>query len=169
MLILQVTACCFALLLVGGVLWDAFETIVLPRRISRKVGLTRGCTRAAWFVWSGSARRIQPVARRESFLAVFGPLALLGLLLLWVVLLFVGFALLQWGLGSHFADQSGVVSFGTDLYFSGTTLLTLGLGDVVPRTVLARVVTLIEVGTGFGAKLMDELRMIAPAVCRKIA
>jgi hypothetical protein len=88
--------------------------------------------------------------RRELDLAVFGPLALLELLALWVSILIVAFALLIWGLGSPLSDASEhAVSFGTDLYFSGTTLLTLGMGDVVPHSGLARMVVVIEVGTGF--------------------
>ena len=33
---------------------------------------------------------------------------------------------------------------------SGTTFFTLGLGDVIPRTTLARVITVAEAGVGFG-------------------
>src|SRR5438094_6822061 len=40
--------------------------------------------------------------------------------------------------------------FATDLYMSGTTFFTLGLGDVSPGTPVARLVTVVEAGTGFG-------------------
>ena len=39
--------------------------------------------------------------------------------------------------------------FGADVYMSGTTFFTLGLGDVVPRTPVAKTLTVIEAGTGF--------------------
>ena len=169
MLVLQVFACCLAILLIAGVLWDAFETMVLPRRVASRFRLTRGFTHAMWALWSVIARRIAPVARRESFLAVLGPIALLGLLVVWVGLLIVGFGVLQWGLGSHLGNQGNPVSFGTDLYFSGTTLLTLGLGDVVPHGGLARVVTVIEVGTGFGvlALVIGYLPVLYQAFSRR--
>jgi hypothetical protein len=41
-------------------------------------------------------------------------------------------------------------SFWTDLYLSGTTFFTLGLGDVVPRSGFARVLVVTEAGFGFG-------------------
>src|SRR5207253_3730649 len=37
-----------------------------------------------------------------------------------------------------------------NLYVSGTSFTTLGIGDFVPRTDLARFVTVVEAGTGFG-------------------
>src|SRR5207244_12946568 len=39
--------------------------------------------------------------------------------------------------------------FGADMYMSGTTFFTLGLGDVVPRTPIAKSLTVIEAGMGF--------------------
>jgi ion channel len=126
--------------------------------------------RGAWRVVSAVARRVPVLERRELDLAVFGPLALLGLLALWVFLLIVAFALLLWGFGSPLADASEhVVSFGTDLYFSGTTLLTLGLGDVVPHAGLARAVVVIEVGTGFAllALVIGYLPILYQAFSRR--
>src|SRR5438552_6071821 len=41
----------------------------------------------------------------------------------------VGFAFLQWAAG-----PDGQGDFAVDLYFSGTSFFTLGLGDVVPHT-----------------------------------
>src|SRR5256885_11103790 len=43
----------------------------------------------------------------------------------------------------------GAPGFWSDVYMSGTTFFTLGLGDVVPRTALAKTLTVIEAGTGF--------------------
>ena len=57
---------------------------------------------------------------------------------------------IQWGCGSHILTTDGTRSFGTDVYASGTTFFTLGLGDVIPRNTLARIVTVIEAGVGFG-------------------
>ena len=41
--------------LVAVVLWDAFETIVLPRRVTRRVRLTRFFYRATWRPFAASA------------------------------------------------------------------------------------------------------------------
>jgi hypothetical protein len=136
--------------LLGLILWEVFETIVLPQRVSRRLRLTRIYFRALGWGWFTLGQRIHSYQRRENALAVFGPLSLLLLLALWASLLIVGFAGLQWALGSALSAPEGQPSFATDLYFSGTTFLTLGLGDVSPRTPPARFVSVVEVGTGFG-------------------
>jgi voltage-gated potassium channel Kch len=170
MLVLRIIATLAAVLLIAVVLWEAFETVVLPRLVSRRFRLTRVYFRSAWRALSAVARRVPLLERRELDLAVFGPLALLGLLALWVFLLIVAFAVLLWGLGSPLSDASAHnVNFGTDLYFSGTTLLTLGLGDIVPHAGLARVVVVFEVGTGFAllALVIGYLPILYQAFSRR--
>jgi hypothetical protein len=91
------------------------------------------------------------------------------LLILWAALLIVGFAGLQWALGSALAAPEGQTSFATDLNYSGATLLTLGLGDVSPRTPPARLVSVVEVGTGFGllALVIGYLPVVYQAFSRR--
>src|SRR5437899_11673367 len=48
------------------------------------------------------------------------------------------------------AAGNETVGFTTDLYLSGTTFFTLGLGDVAPHGSFARLLTVIESGLGFG-------------------
>ncbi len=136
--------------LLAVVLWDAFESIVLPRRVTRRLRLTRLFYRATWLPWSAVGRRIRPGKKREKYLSYYGPLSLLLLLSVWAASLIVGFAMLQWALGSAMSAPEGVATLGTDLYMSGTTFFTLGLGDVIPRTQLARALTVVEAGIGFG-------------------
>jgi hypothetical protein len=119
--------------ILGAVLWDAFETLVLPRTPVRKLRLTWLYYRAAWGPWTAQARRLRSDRRRERFLAVFGPLSLIGLLTLWAAGLVVGFALLQWSQHERLLNLAGTPHFFDDLYMSATTLFTLGLGDVMPR------------------------------------
>lgn len=137
-----------ALLLV--VLVDAFETIVLPRRVTREFRLTRYIYRLSWVPWSAAARRLRAGSRREAFLGFFGPLSLLILLSIWAISLVAGFGLLQWALGSHLATRGGNPTLTTDLYFSGTTFITLGLGDVAPVGPAAHLLTVMEASVGFG-------------------
>jgi hypothetical protein len=68
----------------------------------------------------------------------------------WAFFLVLGFALLQWGFGSHLDLVRGQPGFGADLYMSGTTFFTLGLGDVTPNDPIARILTVLEAGIGFG-------------------
>src|SRR5262245_61556071 len=122
----------FGLLLI--VLWDAFETIVLPRRVRRRLRLARAFYRITWLPWRALARRLQPGHARENLLSVYGPLSLLLLLATWAAMLVVGFALMHWGSGSPMKAPEGLHGFAADLYYSGTTLFTLGLGDVTPSS-----------------------------------
>ncbi|TME03068.1 MAG: two pore domain potassium channel family protein [Chloroflexi bacterium] len=132
------------LLLVVGVLRDAFETIILPRRVSG-VRFSKVFYVVSWKPWAAVARRMGSGDRRETLLSVYGPLSLLVLLILWGILLITGFALLLWA--ANF-DVS-LSAFG-HLYVSGTSFTTLGIGDFTPHTDLARFVTVVEAGTGFG-------------------
>jgi hypothetical protein len=137
------------LLLIAVVLWDAFETVVLPRTVVRRLRLARLYFRATWNPWARVARTFGSDSGRERFLAIYGPLSLLGLLLVWALGLILGFAVLQWAAGSRLQTPAGEAAFLDDLYMSGTTFFTLGLGDVHPVAPVARFLTTAEAGMGF--------------------
>jgi hypothetical protein len=137
------------LVLIGIVLWDAFETVVLPRTVTRRLRLAGLYARGTWTPWRAVARRFDSDSRRERFLAVYGPLSLVGLLIVWAAGLIEGFALLHLSAGSALRTPFGAAGFGDDIYMSGTTFFTLGLGDVHPYGKIARVLTVLEGGLGF--------------------
>ncbi len=138
----------FVLLLV--VLWDAFETVILPRHVTRRFRLARVFFRTTWRLWTLFASRAHSSKRRESYLSYFGPLSMLLLLVFWAAMLMFSFALLLWSGGSAVKLAGGTPTFRTDIYLSGTTFFTLGMGDVTPGSTLARVIIVTEAGTGFG-------------------
>ncbi len=146
---MEIIAALVGAVLIMGVLWEGFETIVLPRRVTRRFRLTRFFYRRTWRPWSRLVTSYIPPRRQETWLSVFGPLSLLLLLSVWAVVLIVGFALLHWADGSALMTHDGTSGFLTDLYLSGTTFFTLGLGDVIPRTTLARFFVVLESGMGF--------------------
>ena len=156
--------------LFGAVLLDAFETIILPRRVSRRFRITRLFYRSTWLPWRATARLL-PAKRREAFLSFFGPLSLLALLSVWAVGIVLAFGMVQWAAGSALAMTGGSPDFGADIYLSGTTFFTLGLGDVVPRTTIAKTLTVIEAGTGFAflASVIGYLPVIYQAFSRREA
>jgi hypothetical protein len=88
--------------------------------------------------------------RREAYLSIYGPLSLLLLFVLWAVGLIFSFALLHWAHGSAPGSLPESTTFWTDLYMSGTTFFTLGIGDITPHTPMSRFITVIESGTGLG-------------------
>lgn len=139
--------CGVALIVV--VLWEGFETIILPRRVTRRFRLTRLFYRHTWLPWSKLVTAVVPPRRQETWLSIFGPLSMLVLLSLWAGVMIVGYALLQWAVGSAIVTHDGSTGFLFDLYMSGTTFFTLGLGDVVPQNGIGRLLVVIESGMGF--------------------
>src|SRR5258708_13301086 len=86
--------------LIFVILMDAFETVVLPRRIKRTFfRISSRFYRQTWRLWTRVARHIKSANRREGFLAYFGPLALFPLLGFWPLGLISGLPLLHSALG----------------------------------------------------------------------
>ena len=140
-------AAALAVLVVVLVLQDAFEVMLLPRRISRRIRITRFFFRLAWFAWSSVARGLRPGPGRERYLSVFGPLSMVVLFAFWAGCLILAFGVLEWSLQTNLAHASSV---GDQLYMSGVTFFTLGYGDIVPHTVWTRAISVVEAGTGLG-------------------
>ena len=158
-----------------GVALDAFQTIVLPRRPTGRFRITNFFFVATWGPWASMAQRTGNKRVREQIYSVYGPLSLLILLLLWAGLLIIGFSFFFYALGSPFTDIMGVQTvrglsrYRTDLYVSGTTLFTLGLGDVVPHSLAARALIIFEsgVGLGFVALVIGYLPVLYQAFSRR--
>src|ERR1700751_4212252 len=137
------------IIIILSVLLDAFETIVLPRKVQRAFRLTSWFYRHTWIPWVRIAKRIQAKNWRESFLGYFGPLSLILLLVFWAIGLIFGFALLQYGVGEHVRLGNEPITFGILLYHSGETFFTLGYGDITPVSGVARTLAVMEAGMGF--------------------
>lgn len=133
------------------VVWDAFEAIILPRRVTRKFRLARLFYRTTWRMWKFGVTLISSRKGRETLLGFYGPISLLVLVGVWAGGLVLSFGLMQYGAGSA-VNVTGTTprSFATDIYLSGTTFFTLGLGDVVPHSRIARALVVAEAGFGFG-------------------
>jgi hypothetical protein len=136
------------------ILWDAFEAIILPRRVTRRVRLTRLYYVYTWIMLSAIARHTRPVKRREKLLSYFGPLSLIMLLMLWAVGLVFSFAIIHWGLGTKVGtiieESASAGTFASYLYMSGVTFFTLGFGDTVPTGGIGQFLAVMEAGMGFG-------------------
>src|SRR5438132_13331523 len=126
---MQILATLGSIALILVVLWDAFEVIILPRRVIRKFRLARFFYRATWKPWAAAARRMSRIKAREVLLSFYGPVSLLFLLSLWAAGLIFGFACLHRSLKIPMKVQGGSTGFFTYLYYSGSTFFTLGLGD----------------------------------------
>lgn len=145
----SIPAVIFGLVIIGVVLLDAFETVVLPRRVTRQFKLTAWFYRRTWIPWRKIAGHIQTASRQQSFLGYYGPLSLIMLLAFWAAGLICGFGLLQYGIGGHEQLGHEPLTFGRILYHSGQTFFTLGYGDILPISSLARMLSVFEAGMGF--------------------
>src|SRR4051812_25267648 len=116
--------------LIVAVLWDALETIVLPRTVARRVGLSSLFIEVIWHGYRlvGKAMSTgQPW--RERLLGAFGPVSLLLLIIAWAWLLIFAFALVSWGFGVQLAGTN-VDGLPVHIYASAVTFFTVGYGDV---------------------------------------
>ena len=156
-------ACLFIVLL------DAFQTIILPRRATGRIRLTRMFYIATWKPWAFFAQRLRNPRKRETVFSFYGPLSLILLLVVWAGAMVVGFGLIYFALGSPFIDTAHQSGFYSDLYVSGTTIFTLGIGDVTPQNPWARALVILEAGTGLGflAVVMGYFPVLYSAFSRR--
>lgn len=145
----SITAAIGGIAIIWIVLLDAFETVVLPRRVLRNFRLAAYVYRRTWIPWRRIAGWIKKPSRQQNFLGYFGPLSLILLLGVWATSLIFGFALIQYGIGSHEQLGSEPITFGRLLYQSGETFFTLGYGDIVPTSPTSRALSVFEAGMGF--------------------
>jgi hypothetical protein len=149
---------------------DAFEAMILPRRVRHGYRPATMFYRLAWTVWRAGAGLFPAGKWRHGFLSVFGPLSLFAMLALWAAGLVVGFALLHWSLGTALSfTREAEGSFTAYLYFSGTTFFTLGYGDMVPTGWFGRALSVAEAGIGFGflAVVISYLPVLYQAFSRR--
>jgi len=167
--LLKIFAVILGVGLILTVLWETFETIVLPRRVTRQFRLTRMFYRFTWRQWVGLAEMRKSSKKRDSLLSYYGPLSLLLLLAFWAVALVFGFGLIHYGVHDKLTGMLFDSDFGNALYLSGTTLFTLGLGDVQPASALGRFITVLEAGIGFGflALVIGYLPVLYQAFSRR--
>ena len=142
---------CAGIVCIFLALLDAFQTVILPRRAVGRFRITRIFYIVTWTPWAYVAERIKHARKRETVFSYYGPLSLLLLIVVWAGALVLGFALILHSLHSPFEDPLHAhADFLSDVYLSGTTLFTLGLGDITPHTAAARVLLVLESGMGLG-------------------
>ncbi len=144
----------FGLVLFGTVLLDSFQTIILPRRPVVRFRLTRLFFVVTWIPWTHIVHLVRDRKRREQYYSFYGPLSLLMLFVMWAISLVTAFALIYFGLHAPFTDPmhpaTALGHLRSCFYVSGSTLFTLGLGDVVPANHITRFFIVLEAGTGLG-------------------
>ena len=158
--------------LIGLVLHDGFEVMLLPRRVSRDFRIARYYYKSAWRAWRWMADRLAAGKRRDVWLSWFGPSSVVFLFGLWAGCLIVAFGAIHEALGTPLntpgAQTPGLLDY---LYFSGVTFFTLGFGDLSPQQPLGRALAVIEAGIGFAflAVVISYLPVFYQAFSRREA
>ncbi|MGB8909371.1 MAG: potassium channel family protein [Candidatus Cybelea sp.] len=134
----NILAIAFGVAVIALTLSDVFQVVVMPRATGRNYRISFYAWRAMWYLWPKLAWRLYGVdtGRREDFLAVYAPFTLVSMIGLWAALLILGFGSVLWGMRGGIAPNHA--SFGTMLYFAGSSLLTIGYGDIIARSALPR-------------------------------
>jgi hypothetical protein len=152
------------------ILWDAFETIVLPRTVQRHVRFSRAVFILSWLPLVAALRNKSLRPFREPILGVYGPMFMLVLVIAWAACLIFGFGMMLQALSRTGGDQpNGIEHWKDAIYLSGSTFFTLGLGDVTPPNGPTRALAVVEAGAGFGflAMMIGYLPIFYQAFARR--
>jgi hypothetical protein len=141
---LHTIAAVIGLLTLALVLVDAFNTIVLARRTRHIFRIARIYFKGMWLPVSAAGRRIRSSGNREAFLAIFAPLSLLLLFVIWAFALVFSFGLLQWA--AELRKNGLMETLSGDFLLSASALFSLSTGD--PENVLSRWIGVLEGGLG---------------------
>ncbi|HEX3980510.1 MAG TPA: hypothetical protein VHW93_04770, partial [Acidimicrobiales bacterium] len=135
MIVVDFLAVLFGTVLVLSVLVSALETVVLPRD---------GFTRLTRFVFAVADRiLIHPwpsQARQDNLRALYAPVALVSLPLVWMLSVTFGFSFVFWGISNDTAQRSFEIS--------GSSLFTLGFAE--PDGTARIWLTFVEATIGLG-------------------
>jgi hypothetical protein len=135
------------ILILAWILWDVFQTVIVPRPTPTRIRPARFLTRGMWRLWRFRAGRAKSSSDREKLLGSFAPLLVVVLLGAWVGFLILAFGLMLFGLRAEILNEPDLT---TAIYQAGITFLTIGYGDVLAKGILSRLVELLAAGTGLG-------------------
>jgi hypothetical protein len=136
------------LLALALVLWDVFQGIVVPRPTPGRFRMARYVVPPSWRLWRAFATRTRTGLARDALLGLFAPGAAILLLLMWLAGLVLGYGLLFYALRGQLTPSPADLI--DAVYFAGSSVLTIGYGDIVPTGGLARLAVLAASATGLG-------------------
>ncbi len=135
------------LLVIGAVLNDVFQSVVVPRPVPGRLRIGRLLIVGSWRLWRYLADRPRRTDR-EHFLGIFAPLAVTSLLIVWILVLIIGFALAIHALREQVSPTPK--GFDEALYFAAESLLTIGFGDFVATQTASRLLATAAGAAGLG-------------------
>lgn len=138
MLLLRYLVFTAGLALVIATLSTSIQTLVLPR--SANVLLTRAIFRSVNLVFQLRARRARTFQERDRVMALYAPLALLTMPVIWLILVLIGYMGMFWAVG--------VTPLAETFRMSGSSLLTLGFAS--PQGTIQTALSFSEATIGLG-------------------
>ena len=144
---MEAVAFVLGLLLLALALWDIFETIVVPRPTPGWFRIGRYLIRPSWR-FLRAMRDGRPTRSYDRLFGLFAPAATMVLLAAWLIALIVGYGLILYALRDEL--QPVPPDLGSALYFSASSVLTLGYGDIVAVGMPARLVVITAAVSGLG-------------------
>lgn len=138
------------IILVGVTLVDVFQSVIVPRAEDKASRISRYIVRYLWRVWPQLSFALyrNDDQRREDFLGIYAPFALVAMLVSWVVMLLGGWGLFFYGIRDQLRPLH--LHFGDCIYFAGASLMTIGYGDIVPVDFPARIFSILCAASGLG-------------------
>lgn len=134
--------------LVLAMLIDSFDTLLATSIRRRRFSLSHWYYRKTWTAYRAVCLRITNPARREAWLARFGPASFVGLLTLWALIEIIGGGLIWWGFRDSF--DASIVDLADSIYYSGVVYFSIGFGDITPAGDGMRFLTVLEGFVGLG-------------------
>jgi hypothetical protein len=128
------------------ILFDLIASILVPRPVPPGLMLSAFVRRRAWHRWKLLFLSTDPPKRRETVLGFFATVSVIGSLVMWLIGFILGFALLFWPFRDHM--HPAITSLFEAGYYAGTSILTIGYGDIVATGVGTRILSLAAGATG---------------------
>ena len=144
---MEAVAFALGLFLLALTFWDIFETVVVPRPTPGWFRMGRYVLRGSWRILR-AIRDGRPGRSYDRVLGLFAPAITIVLLGTWLAGLIVGYGLVLYGVRDQL--QPVPQDLGTALYFSASSVLTLGYGDIVAVGMIARIMVVTAAISGLG-------------------
>lgn len=135
-------------LLLAATFYDVFQSVVMPRPAIGRIRFSFTFVRQAWRLWRTLAQRPRRLRTREAALAVFAPLTVVVLLVLWAFSFILSFALLFSGLHDGLHPQPS--SFSETLFYSTGKMLAFQVHSIEATGTVTAVLGSFEAASGFG-------------------
>ena len=145
---ISVLAVILGVVVLAGTAADALDTLISTRIRPAGWWPTEVFYRLTWLPIRRIGGLIAPGSRRETFLSLYGPLSLVGLLAMWATGQIFGWSRVWWGLRGGLSVP--LHSLLDSIYYSGVVYFSVGFGDVLPTSVPVRMLTIAEAFGGLG-------------------